>query len=465
MHARAVFLRAGFGCLVLAILAWVPPVAAHAAGVGLPTDAQPVPMPAWVTWVIGAAVVGFSFAMVLAFGASGAAPGPVSAVAAVGSESHTVPRRGRVFRRGAWWVGVAILVIHASVPRVQGEFPVLLVWVLVWSAAPVVSYLFGYAWGGGPFAPLVPLAEATRRRLRLTRTLAASRGTWIAVAVLLLFTWLEVWEGSRASVLVARVGVAYVGATFLAMVAFGSEAWLLQAEPVTRSLRWWAACAPWSWSGGRPYWRGASGLSRLPALGWGGVAFALAMLLGVNFDAFLGTPLGSRVAATMPGPEGTGSAALLVFGFAVFFGAFALCAAWIARAAGSLRGFGSIAATFVASVLPIAAGYHVAHNLFYVYDAWPLLWRAAADPLALGYISAPPARLPLMAAEWATQLQMLLIVVAHVLAVLVAHRLAFHTFPGRAQAIRGEVPLTLVMVAYTFVGLWLVGGGYHDVVG
>ena len=59
-------------------------------------------------------------------------------------------------------------------------------------------------------------------------------------------------------------------------------------------------------------------------------------------------------------------------------------------------------------------------------------------------------------------MQVAVVLAGHMVAVLVAHRLAERAFPGRIMALRGELPLTFVMVAYTWVGLWVLvsaGGG------
>ncbi|MBN8931049.1 MAG: hypothetical protein J0G97_03830, partial [Rhizobium pusense] len=48
------------------------------------------------------------------------------------------------------------------------------------------------------------------------------------------------------------------------------------------------------------------------------------------------------------------------------------------------------------------------------------------------------------------------IIAGHVLAVLVAHGLAFRLHPGPAKAAISQFPLTLLMIGYTIFGLWLL---------
>jgi len=49
-----------------------------------------------------------------------------------------------------------------------------------------------------------------------------------------------------------------------------------------------------------------------------------------------------------------------------------------------------------------------------------------------------------------------LIVLGHMLAVWVAHMIAVERFGARIKAIRSELPLAALMVAYTTFGLWLL---------
>ena len=49
------------------------------------------------------------------------------------------------------------------------------------------------------------------------------------------------------------------------------------------------------------------------------------------------------------------------------------------------------------------------------------------------------------------------IVIGHVVGVAVAHSMAAEAAPSRAQAFKLELPLAISMVAYTGLGLWLLG--------
>jgi len=52
--------------------------------------------------------------------------------------------------------------------------------------------------------------------------------------------------------------------------------------------------------------------------------------------------------------------------------------------------------------------------------------------------------------------QVTAVVVGHVLAVLLAHASAIELYKERKKAALALLPLTLFMVLYTFLGLWLL---------
>jgi hypothetical protein len=140
---------------------------------------------------------------------------------------------------------------------------------------------------------------------------------------------------------------------------------------------------------------------------------------------------------------------VLLAGFAGFLGAYRVATRAARRTAPTYLSREVLASRFAASLLPIAAGYHLAHYLDYVLRLAPSLASAAVDPLS-------PAPLVLAVPAWVGGVALLAVLCGHVLAVAVAHAVAFDLFPGRMQAIRSQYPLTVVLVCYTVVSLWIV---------
>jgi uncharacterized membrane protein YcfT len=62
--------------------------------------------------------------------------------------------------------------------------------------------------------------------------------------------------------------------------------------------------------------------------------------------------------------------------------------------------------------------------------------------------------------DWFGTFRLLCVLGGHVLAVWVAHSLAFELFPGVLAAIRSQYPSVLVMIFYTMTSLWVITQPY-----
>ena len=59
-----------------------------------------------------------------------------------------------------------------------------------------------------------------------------------------------------------------------------------------------------------------------------------------------------------------------------------------------------------------------------------------------------------MATVWHTEVALILI--GHVVSVYLAHRVALRLFASRREAMISQLPMLLLMVAYTVIGLWVI---------
>lgn len=449
-----------------AVFALLPPrVLAHGGGFGAPVETR-VDLPPWLLWTAGAMVVAVSFVVVAAFVTREKGARRHAATTAAGPDATGGIHAGHWVGFMAW----ALILGGAFFPSTQGGLAAAWFWIGVWVLVPVVQYVLGDVWRHvNPFLLLGAMADRLRGSRR-PLDLPAWVGAWPATALLLLFIGLEVAapaaQGARP---LAAFLAAYTALAFFGMLYFGSAAWLERAEVLTRYFRWWAAAAPryagkgWSLPGAH--------LDGLRVERAGGAAFAVALLFGVNYDGLLATRLGRQAAAFELGGAPVGAFLVLGAGFLVFLGIYHACIMALRRSALSLDPHGELARRFAPALVPIAVGYHAAHNLFYAWENLPRLVGALADPFGLGWsvgpFAAAPDRwtLPAAYAGWFAALQVALILAGHVVAVVVAHRLAFRAFPSRLQAVRGEVPLTAVMVVYTLVGLSILGQAAAGVAG
>ncbi len=450
-------LMVGFSVAAAAV-----PVTAHA---GIGGESTEFVMPAWVIWFAGVLVVALSFALIGAFLSREEQQEKVYQAA------RKQEQQGSETKEQAWtlprlaMLAVFIIVgVNAFLPT-ESRLPAAFLWLFLWVVLPLFSYTIGNPWPR--LSPFVPLLRATRwlRGGRPGEPYPRRLGYWPAVVLFLGAVALEVgdfaWTGEAGPL--GMLVVAYFVLTFIGMLLYGAQ-WLERGEVIGRMLAWWAAVSPLGWRDGRPRWRGlTAGMQQLQTQGAGAVAFTVAILYGVNHDVFLHTRLGARALAMLETWDVPfASVALLVVGFLMFLTAWMIAARAMRDQAESLSTARATAAVFVASLLPIAAAYHLIHNLPYLWENLPLLATGVMDPFGLGWASGLlhlPERFVLSTRVLVVvaAMQVVLIVLGHLLAVLTAHQLAFRHHPSRVQAVRAELPLTLMMVVYTGIGLALLG--------
>jgi hypothetical protein len=120
---------------------------------------------------------------------------------------------------------------------------------------------------------------------------------------------------------------------------------------------------------------------------------------------------------------------------------------------------GQLARCFALSLVPIAFVYHAAHYFGLLLTEGPNIVALASDPFGIGWNLLGTAGkdlsiIPPAGVVWHTQVW--LILAGHIISVYVAHVQALRVFPGRAQAVRSQLPMLLLMVILTSLGLWIL---------
>lgn len=117
-----------------------------------------------------------------------------------------------------------------------------------------------------------------------------------------------------------------------------------------------------------------------------------------------------------------------------------------------------LASRFAFSLVPIALVYHATHYYTVVITQLPGLLRLVSDPFGWGwrlFATASQPQVPLdMGLIWHTQVFLMLL--GHVVAVYLAHMMALRAFPSRGQGVLSQIPMLVLMVGYTCVGLWVL---------
>jgi hypothetical protein len=195
-------------------------------------------------------------------------------------------------------------------------------------------------------------------------------------------------------------------------------------------------------------------LARYPsAMGSDDVAFVVALLWATTYDGLVSTPTWNGVVGALGAwvPPLVTHLVTVVVGFGLFYLVYRVSTRYVGRTADTYVTTRFVAGWFAPALVPIAAGYHVAHFLGYFLSLSPALASLLLSPL-----SAPTSVTLVTLPAWFGSLQLGFVVAGHLLAVWVAHARAFELFPGRLQPIRSQYPFVVVMVAYTMTSLWIV---------
>jgi hypothetical protein len=120
---------------------------------------------------------------------------------------------------------------------------------------------------------------------------------------------------------------------------------------------------------------------------------------------------------------------------------------------------GELACRFALSLIPIAFVYHVSHYFSLLLTEGPSIVAQISDPFGFGWnlfgtASKDLSIIPPAGVVWHTQVW--LILVGHIISVYIAHAQALKVFPSRAQAVRSQLPMLVLMVILTSLGLWIL---------
>jgi hypothetical protein len=393
-----------------------------------------------------------------------------------------------------WWygaIGVGFLVGDIS------PLPAVLLWVGIWVAMPIAAAVLGNPWPSlSPFRTTFAGLDWIARRLGAERLELGVEypprlARWPAVALLTAGIWAElILPGSDTAGTVAALLTAYTVLTLAGMVVFGPIAWLRHAELFEVLLGWFGRIGPIGRrSASRELCDGCeegcsphrcldcpecstaaddrerlvvlrpafAGLTDVARAGWSDASFIVLALAGITYDGMRETAFGATLleALLLPSTDVFGitaiafllvdtvAFALVVAAFLVAFGVIVFMTRWLGG--GRRVPVGAYAST----LLPIAAGYLVAHYLTLVIRGIVWLPSLMADPLMS---LAPELDWIPVGAVW--YLSVAAIVGGHVAGIVLAHRLALRDAPQ--HAVVASLPMVALMIGYTILSLWII---------
>lgn len=368
------------------------------------------------------------------------------------------------------WLLIAVGLFGSRDPL--GNLLPLTIWTALWIALPLACVVFGDLWR--PISPWTGPVRILRRLIGRTGDIGLHRlGHLPAVAGYFGFAWLEIISlRPDDPAMLAKVAAGYWLVIFVLAMADG-ETWLQKGEAFTVFFGLISRIAPlWRAQNGNriTIMAGAPGAQvlRMAPLPPGAIAFVTLVLAAVTFDGLADTFWWLARIGINP-LEFPGRSAVVQVNTLGLLGVWAMTATtilgaiWLGlRLAGQNARFAAVVGPQMLSFLPIAAGYHIAHYLVALLTQGQYLIVALNDPLGRGWtLLGLPHRwesFGFLADRFWVQMiwgaQVAIILAAHLLAVLLSLRLLKRADPGLAG--RAHLPVTLLMVTYTVLGLWLL---------
>lgn len=352
-------------------------------------------------------------------------------------------------------------------------------WLYAWIAVPLTCGIVGdWTQPVNPFAFLAKLADQSALRRLLLRRAAPLRwprvvGWWVAVVLYFATACGELVYNLTATVphFISGMLIGYAAASAVGGLLFG-RAWIQQGEMFSVLYGTWGRLGYFRFGAvGRR--RFAGGLDVPFEATASRIAFVLFLLISVNFDGLLATPRWRALELKLPSDVGTPGPdldtfrtvvfILLALAIAVVFGGFAYAAS---RTGGHARdGFRGALAGLLPSVLPIAFGYLLAHNLQYILVNGQLILPLIGNPtgreswpltLPYPFNDDYEPKIHFLPPSFYWYFSIAIIIVVHVIAVFLAHRHLTRRADSVLRARRSEYPWLVAMVGYTMLSLWLI---------
>ncbi|MDT7769795.1 MAG: hypothetical protein QOI30_2805 [Mycobacterium sp.] len=357
-------------------------------------------------------------------------------------------------------------------PQTQANALLGVFYVLLWVGLVAISLLFGPVWRVISPVRTVYLLLQRITPQRLTRPRLSYPEGWgyrPAAVGLFAFVWMELARPNPAALPWVKTWLLSYALVLLGGAWLCGQRWFARADPFGVYSMAVSRLSPFRRDPetgriaiGNPF----DHLLSLPIRP--GVVAVLAVLLGSTaFDSFSSSVtwrnFADRLAkAVHVVPVTVSLSALRTVGLLVFIAVVAITFSLAARATGGVdrEQRRALPGQLAHSLIPIVVGYIFAHYLSYLLERGQQAVFALADPLGRGWnllglahlhvayvVSLHPAVLAVIKVSS--------VVTGHIMAVIAAHDKALRLLPAGHQ-LTGQLTMMLVMVGYTFTGLYLL---------
>ena len=303
---------------------------------------------------------------------------------------------------------------------------------------------------------------------------------WPAFGFYVAFIALELFTHGTPRSLAVMLSV-YTAINLLGVGLVGRVAWFARFEFFSVFFALTARLAPLVWTAGRVRLRAPfAGLLEGRARDFSVLLFVLFMLASTAFDGLratlpwmklfwqdpfqLITPLIGRppifyYGLMRPWYDAFELLSLLLTPW-LYLAAYGMCMGLAKVLTGTVLTVRELMLRFAFSLLPIALVYNVTHYFTLLLTQGVKIVSLVSDPFGWGWDLFGTATLwrapilPGMSFVWHSQVGLILF--GHIASVVVAHLEALRTFGTRRQALLSQLPMLLLMVAFTTVGLWIL---------
>lgn len=389
--------------------------------------------------------------------------------------------------------GLALVLLWLSItagfvgtPNPYANVNMTLFWIIFVLGVPYLCAVGGDLYSAvNPWRTLVVLLQVTSG-VSFDRRRCPSIGYAAGISLYIAFIWLELFGNLTPSGL-SRALLAYTFANIAGAYVWGKEEWFEKSEffgvinRIVGSMAPVTAGPSASGTGTRLRWRAPFvGVLQNQKVGAGLTLFILFMLSSTAYDGLHSTspwvtafwkhiyPHLEPFSTLVPRNKYELSARLYYvwqwISMALSPLVYLLVFTVFMRIAKSLTGttltITALVNRFAVTIVPIALAYHVTHYYtMFLMQAGQIV-RLVSDPFGAGWNIFGTADLRISAvmvsadAIWHSQVAIIL--VGHIASVYLAHVEALRVFGSRGAAVRSQVPLLVLMVLFTVLGLWIL---------
>jgi hypothetical protein len=488
--------------LPLALCLLAPPGQALAHGIGVSQD---LPVPTWLYLFSASAVVLVSFAAIALFGDLfvGHSPRKYRRANLLQNEAlrAALTNGPLLFGLRLLSVGLFLLVVLSGLFGRQvasSNFAPTFVWIVWWVGFSFFVAFMGNLWPlVNPWKVLFEWAEVLARRLgagkglELGKPYPASLGVWPALVLYAAFAWVEiVFEGSATPLNIALFVLLYSALTWGGMVVYGKGVWLRNGEAFSVFFDVLARFAPTEVRVTDPKYCEDCGVCRaaeegcvncyecfarsvpedrelnlrFPSVGLRSAEratpdrlfFVIFVLASVTYDGLATTPPGVALIGSTTMQRTLGLVALPLLFLVVYLVFVKLSQLF----GGVYVPFGSLAASYVYSLVPIAIAYQAAHYFTLLLIQGQEIITLLSDPFGWGWnvfgTAGYEIKPGIIEADTVWKAQIALIVGGHVIAIYLAHVVALRFLPDPKRAMWSQYPMLVLMIFYTCFSLWIL---------